>query len=206
MKDEPDLSFPARQKAVRRPLLSRQNLILGSMQMQPPVRAEFSRFLGRTRRAVGLNGEVTVLFADNAEMQRLNRQFRGKNHRTDVLSFPSTMTNAGPQIAGDIAICVDIARENAATLGHSLESELKILILHGVLHLAGYDHERDNGEMAALENKLRAKLKLPNGLIERNLRRNQGSVDRVRSSPRTSTGRTRPRLARDSAASHGGRS
>lgn len=160
--------------------------------MRPSDRARFSRFLLRTQREVGLIGEVNISFVQNDEMQRLNRQFRGKNRPTDVLSFPSQATNQSPQIAGDIAISIDIARENAATLGHSLESELKILILHGVLHLAGYDHERDNGEMAVLEGKLRAKLKLPVGLIERNLR--ERSVVRTRSIASASIRRDRPLL------------
>ena len=69
--------------------------------------------------------------------------------------------------AGDIAISAEIAEQNAAELGHSTETELRILILHGLLHLAGYDHEADNGEMRVRETKLRQQLKLPTGLIER---------------------------------------
>lgn len=193
MRDEPHLSFLTHGRTLCRPSLSRRNMILGvNLRMRPSYRARFSRFLLRTQREVGLIGEVNISFAQNDEMQRLNRQFRGKNRPTDVLSFPSQATNQLPQIAGDIAISIDIARENAATLGHSLESELKILILHGVLHLAGYDHERDNGEMAVLEGKLRAKLKLPVGLIERNLR--ERSVVRTRSIASASIRRDRPLL------------
>lgn len=96
-------------------------------------------------------------------MQRLNRRFRKKNKATDVLSFPSK--TAG--VAGDIAISLEIAASNAAVLGHSLAAEVKILILHGMLHLAGYDHESDDGEMLAREAGLRQLLKLPVGLIER---------------------------------------
>src|SRR5208337_313104 len=70
-------------------------------------------------------------------------------------------------LRGDIAISVDIAAANAAELGHSTETEVKILILHGLLHLAGYDHESDNGDMQARERELRQHLKLPTGLIER---------------------------------------
>ena len=69
--------------------------------------------------------------------------------------------------AGDIAISVEIAAANAAELGHTAETELRILILHGLLHLAGYDHETDNGEMQTLETRLRQQFKLPTGLIER---------------------------------------
>ena len=96
-------------------------------------------------------------------MQALNRRFRRKNKPTDVLSFPS----ATPGVAGDIAISLEIAAENAVELGHPLATEVKILILHGMLHLAGYDHEIDDGEMHKREAALRQKLKLPVGLIER---------------------------------------
>ena len=83
-----------------------------------------------------------------------------------MLSFPSRV----PGVAGDIAISLEIAAANAAELGHSLATEVKILILHGLLHLAGYDHEIDDGEMLARETALRQELKLPVGLIERTTR------------------------------------
>ena len=124
------------------------------------------RFLRAAQRAVGISGEVNVLITSDAEMRRLNQEFRGKDKPTDVLSFPAAQ-NRKFKLAGDIAISREIARSNAKALGHSLETECKILLLHGLLHLAGYDHESDKGKMAALEQKLRAKLKLPTGLIER---------------------------------------
>src|SRR5208283_3671334 len=99
----------------------------------------------------------------NRELQELNRHFCKKDQPTDVLSFPSDM----PKLAGDIAISADIAAANAADIGHSVEMELKVLILHGLLHLAGYDHQTDNGDMQARERELRQQLKLPTGLIER---------------------------------------
>lgn len=114
----------------------------------------------------GISGEVNVLVTSSAQMRRLNRNFRGKDKATDVLSFPATH-NGKVKLAGDIAISKEIARRNAKSLGHSLETELKVLLLHGLLHLAGHDHEKDQGEMAAVEQRLRAKLKLPTGLIER---------------------------------------
>ena len=120
-------------------------------------------FTTKARRAVGVRGELSVRITSDAEMRELNRRFRRKNKTTDVLSFPSEM----PKLAGDIAISADIAAGNAEQLGHPLETELKILILHGLLHLAGYDHETDNGEMEAKETSLREMLKLPTGLIER---------------------------------------
>ncbi|HEY1731877.1 MAG TPA: rRNA maturation RNase YbeY [Terriglobales bacterium] len=120
-------------------------------------------FTTKARRAVGVRGELSIRITSDAEMRELNRRFRHKNKPTDVLSFPAEM----PKLAGDIAISADIAAANAEQLGHALETELKILILHGLLHLAGYDHETDAGEMRAQENKLRQQLKLPVGLIER---------------------------------------
>jgi probable rRNA maturation factor len=126
------------------------------------------RFIARARRAAGLRGGVNVLVTSNAEMQALNRRFRGKNAATDVLSFPATFdTPSG--FAGDIAISASIASQNARALGHSPAEEVKILALHGILHLRGYDHERDQGRMARREKQLRAKLHLPPGLIERDV-------------------------------------
>jgi probable rRNA maturation factor len=122
-----------------------------------------SLFAAKAQRAVGLRGEVNVHIASNRELQELNRRFRKKNKPTDVLSFPS----GTPRLAGDIAISADIAAANATALGHSTQTELKVLVLHGLLHLAGYDHETDDGEMRARETSLRRKLGLPVGLIER---------------------------------------
>ena len=122
-----------------------------------------SRFAAKAQRAVGLRGEVNIRVASNRELQELNRRFRKKNQSTDVLSFPSET----PKLAGDIAISGEIAAANAAELGHSTEAEVKVLILHGLLHLANYDHEIDDGEMRTRETTLRRKLGLPVGLIER---------------------------------------
>ena len=107
---------------------------------------------------------IACLIADDAELRRLNRQFRGKNYATDVLSFPAAEPNG---LAGDIAISIDRARAQAAEHGHSLDDELRILMLHGALHLAGMDHETDSGEMARAEARWRKRLGLPGGLIER---------------------------------------
>ncbi len=122
-----------------------------------------SRFAARAHRAVGLKGEVAVLITGNAEIRKLNREFRKKDKPTDVLSFPSEAERA----TGDIAISADIARQNGKALGHGTLAELKILILHGMLHLAGMDHETDDGQMARREDRLRRELALPDGLIER---------------------------------------
>lgn len=126
-----------------------------------------AKFVARASRASKLKGTVNVLVTGSSELRSLNRRFRAKDQPTDVLSFPP-----GPcfvnGLAGDIAISADIARKNARRLGHSAAQEIKILTLHGVLHLVGYDHERDAGTMAGKEAELRRSLGLPLGLIERN--------------------------------------
>jgi len=128
--------------------------------------ASLDRFVARARTAVRLRGGVNVLVTTNRELRALNLRFRGKPIPTDVLSFPADSVTT-PKHAGDIAISAEIAQQNARRLGHSGAEEIKILALHGVLHLAGYDHESDRGEMARLEEQLRRKLRLPVALIER---------------------------------------
>jgi probable rRNA maturation factor len=135
--------------------------------------AGLGRFLRAAQRAVGLEGEVEVLLADDATLKRLNRTFRGKNQATDVLSFPAGPTTVffgepgGPVMAGDLAISLETAARQAREFGHSLRDEVRVLVLHGVLHLAGFDHELDAGEMAAREAELRKKLRLGTSLIAR---------------------------------------
>ena len=123
-------------------------------------RRGLGRFARKAQKLAGVGGEVDVLIAGNRRLQQLNRRFRKKNKPTDVLSFPR-------REGGDIAISAEIAAKNARHYRHSAAQELKVLILHGMLHLAGYDHETDNGQMAKVENRLRAKLKLPVSLIGR---------------------------------------
>ena len=125
-----------------------------------------SRFLFEAQSAVRLKGEVTVLLTTDAAIRKFNRQFRGKDKATDVLSFPAEGIGA-EEIAGDLAISIPTALKQAVEQGHSLATEIKVLILHGLLHLAGYDHETDTGKMARRERLLRARLNLPQGLIER---------------------------------------
>jgi probable rRNA maturation factor len=131
-----------------------------------PSARTLSRFLATAQAAVRLKGQVTVLLTTDAAIAKLNRQFRGKNKATDVLSFPASGPGA-EGMAGDLAISVTTALGQAVEQGHSLATEIKVLVLHGLLHLAGYDHEVDDGKMARRERLLRAKLKLPQGLIER---------------------------------------
>jgi probable rRNA maturation factor len=106
----------------------------------------------------------TCLITGDLEMQRLNRDFRKQDHATDVLSFPSRQTLG---FLGDIAISFEHAQRQAAEYGHGIGQEIEILMLHGVLHLLGMDHENDGGRMARAEKKWRAAFGLPNGLIGR---------------------------------------
>jgi probable rRNA maturation factor len=137
---------------------------ISSRTSQRVDRAELRGFLGELTRRIARGRTITCLIANDAQVRRLNRQFRGKNQATDVLSFPPANANG---LAGDIAISIDRARIQAAERGHSLADELRILMLHGALHLAGMDHESDSGEMARAESRWRKRLGLPDGLIER---------------------------------------
>ena len=134
-----------------------------------------ARFLTRAREAVGVTGEIDVLLAGDATLRRLNRTFRGKNKATDVLSFPA---GSGLGVAGDLAISLDTAARQAKRFGHTLRDEVRVLLLHGVLHLAGFDHEADAGEMAAREAELRKELGLPASLIERSAKPTRKRVRR----------------------------
>jgi probable rRNA maturation factor len=149
----------AKRGSVRR---SRQK----SSDFRLPSARTLARFLKAGQEAVRLKGQVTVLLTTDAAIRDLNRRFRGKNKATDVLSFPAEGLGA-EGIAGDLAISVTTALGQAAEQGHSLATEIKVLVLHGLLHLAGFDHEADEGQMARRERVLRGRLGLPMGLIER---------------------------------------
>jgi probable rRNA maturation factor len=116
-----------------------------------------------------------VLVTSSRELKGLNRRFRGKNKPTDVLSFPA-IPGLMRGFAGDVAISAEIAASNARRLGHTAADEIRILTLHAVLHLAGYDHEQDNGEMEGKEARLRKSFGLPVGLIERRERPDRRKV------------------------------
>jgi probable rRNA maturation factor len=111
------------------------------------------RWAGRT---LGVGGEVSVVLAGDRLLQRLNRDFRGKDRPTDVLSFPGAGAGEG---LGDVVISVPTAARSARRLGHSVPRELEILALHGLLHVLGYDHETDDGTMERLERRLRGRLR-----------------------------------------------
>jgi len=152
-----------------------KNLVIFQKRVPDLTQLALDRFLARARRAAGLKGMVNVLLTSSAEMKSLNRRFRGKDKPTDVLSFPAEPA-ARKKSAAEIAISAEIATKNARALGHSPVQEVKILVLHGVLHLRGYDHECDNGQMARREKHLRARLHLPLGLIERTTEKAATSV------------------------------
>ena len=149
--------------------------------------ATLERFLLRARRAAGLRGTVNVLVTGSPAMRSLNARFRRKPKATDVLSFPAGPAREGDpkpaRGAGEIAISADIAARNSIRFGHSPAQEVKILALHGILHLAGYDHERDNGQMAEKEENLRHRLGLPAALIARTVADHRPSAA-VRPNPR----------------------
>lgn len=129
------------------------------------------KFLQRAKKEIGLDGDcVAVRMITDAEMTRLNRAYRGNNKSTDVLSFPAEEQQGQPgslgqqvrrargRFLGDIAVSPKVARGNAERRGHKLPKELQVLILHGLLHLLGYDHETDRGEMERIEMRLRRRL------------------------------------------------
>jgi probable rRNA maturation factor len=139
--DDPHLLFRHSSRRVRR----------------TPLRDFLTELVKRVARGRASTCQVTCLISTDAELRRLNRQFRGKNYVTDVLSFPPD----------EMAISLDRAAAQAKELGHSLDEELRILMLHGLLHLCGMDHETDAGQMRRTETRWRKKLGLPSGLIER---------------------------------------
>lgn len=147
---------------------STRSLVILKKQVAGLTASALSRFVARACRSTRLRGGVNVLVTTNRKMQALNSRFRKKDAATDVLSFPAA-PNPGTEIAGDIAISAEMAVRSARRWGHSEVEEIKILALHGILHLAGFDHERDNGEMAREEARLRNTLGLPAALIERQL-------------------------------------
>ncbi len=148
--------------------------------------------LGRPARAAGLarwlvrvaparaRGIVSVALVADTRVRSLNRRFRGVDRATDVLSFPTRALSrrglrqrrqpGAPRLLGDIVIARGVAARQAALAGHSTATELRVLALHGLLHLMGYDHHRDGGRMLAAERRLRRRGGLREGLIERGRR------------------------------------
>src|SRR5262245_16757001 len=139
----------------------------------PDGHASLARGLGQwlaTAAPASARGEVTVALVSDGRMRSLNRSFRGKDFATDVLSFPiapAAEMPAGSRQLGDVVIAAGVARKQAAEARHPLATELRVLALHGLLHLLGYDHETDNGRMARAEVRLRRRAGLREGLIAR---------------------------------------
>ena len=128
--------------------------------LERPALKEFARTL---RDLIAKGREFHCLISDDRELRRLNRQFLGEDYATDVLSFP--LNDSG--LLGELAISADRAAAQAREFGHSQLDEIRILMLHGVLHLVGMDHQTDRGAMARAEARWRKKLRLPAGLIGR---------------------------------------
>ena len=136
--------------------------VVNRQRRRPLDRARWEGFAARALKEIGVGGAgATVAFVSDRRMRALNRQFRGHDRATDVLSFPAGQAEfeklSGATL-GDVIISVERAEAQAARHGLSLEGELAQLILHGLLHLCGYDHETDDGEMNALELRLRRRL------------------------------------------------
>ena len=124
---------------------------------------ELREFVGRVGRELAGGREFAVVISSDASLRRANRRFRGESSSTDVLSFPDGEQGR----LGDILISAGRAEQQADRYGHGLEEEIKVLVLHGLLHLLGYDHESDNGRMCKAERRWRKKYGLEPGVIER---------------------------------------
>ncbi|MFY9977966.1 MAG: rRNA maturation RNase YbeY [Candidatus Sulfotelmatobacter sp.] len=152
------------------------------------------RFVLRVRKLIRMREMVNVLVTSSSQVRSLNHRFRGSDKATDVLSFPAlhVQKSLPKQLAGDVVISADIARDNAKRLGHPLENEVRILVLHGILHLAGFDHERDGGEMSRKESRLRRQLKLEAALIERTEKTSDSSMRKSAGQSRRAAKRRTP--------------
>jgi probable rRNA maturation factor len=152
---------------------SQQSTLLFQVATPGVSRRGLRAFVKRLEAEVADGRPFVCLIAGDAELRRLNREFRGRDYPTDVLSFPVGNSEAGGLRYGygygygEIAISFDAARRQAAEYGHSVEQEIGILMLHGLLHLRGMDHETDRGRMSSAERKWRLRLGFPAGLIER---------------------------------------
>jgi probable rRNA maturation factor len=136
-------------------------MIVNRQRRIPVAILPLMQFHERVRRELGFAPEsVTIQLISDATMARLNETFRKKHGPTDVLSFPANGARpaAGAEYVGDIAISPETARRNARRFSRSFPLEMRILILHGMIHLAGFDHENDHGEMDRLERRLRKRL------------------------------------------------
>lgn len=146
--------------------MGKRSSILFRKPLPTEERAALRAFARELSEKVLEGRSFVCLLSDDAQLQQLNKEFLGHDFSTDVLSFPSGETDE----LGELAISLDRATEQAIEHGHTLLEELKILMLHGAIHLSGMDHEKDGGEMKRLETKWRKALDLSAGLIERSRR------------------------------------
>ena len=130
-------------------------VLLNRQKARPVSAPRLRRVLREVAQALRVRGELSLVLAGDGLLRRLNREYRGKDKTTDVLSFPGDGGEAG---LGDIVISVAKAERNARRFGRTLPQELDVLALHGFLHVLGYDHEADNGAMDRLEGRLRQRL------------------------------------------------
>lgn len=159
------MSDPDHLSNQRQPALPRQ--VLFRRRYRGLAHLPLQRFAHQLSEQILGGREFACLITGDTELGELNAQFREKPQATDVLSFPAEDSMLA-DYAGDIAISVDHARAQAKLLGHSLQEEVGVLMLHGVLHLAGMDHERDSGAMRKAESRWRKHFALPPTLIARN--------------------------------------
>ncbi|WP_352430602.1 rRNA maturation RNase YbeY [Pyrinomonas sp.] len=135
--------------------------VLNRQRRRDMDRRRWQLFAARVMEEIGLNGEMaTVVFVSDEAIRKLNREFRGRDEATDVLSFPLSdpKQRIGGEPLGDVVISVERAARQAAENGLDFDREIAQLILHGLLHLCGYDHETDDGQMNRLELRLRRRL------------------------------------------------
>ena len=145
-----------------RPRAARLHVVV-TCHASPPVRVPGLAAWLTAAAPARARGEVSLALVDDAVVRDLNREYRDTDAATDVLSFPGDE----PGFLGDIVIAAGVARRQAMEAGHAFGTEARVLALHGLLHLLGYDHERDRGTMARLESRLRRRAGLREGLIER---------------------------------------
>jgi probable rRNA maturation factor len=143
---------------------TRQTSLLFQVATPGLARRDARAFARRLESEVARGRSFCCLITNDDELRRLNRQFRKKDYATDVLSFPALEND---DVLGEIAISFDQAKQQAAERRHRVGEEIAVLMLHGLLHLLGMDHETDRGQMARAERKWRSSLGLPAGLIER---------------------------------------
>lgn len=146
-------------------MASERSSVLFRVPSRTLLRRPLADYARRLEADVARGRPFCCVITGDKEIRRLNRQFRKKDESTDVLSFPSGSN--GSSWLGEVVISIDRAREQAQEFGHSTADEVRVLMLHGLLHLSGMDHARDHGEMARVEQRWRRRLELPAGLIER---------------------------------------